>query len=151
MSRPSIRGVTISLLALFVLSACGTTGRSADYALAHTPSIDDLTDGSWIAHRIEDPNRDIVPGSTIRLSFVDHTVAANGGCNILRGPVAINDDKLVVGKMASTLKACQPALQAQDEWLASFLTSSPTIKRQSNDLWLTRDDTLIHFTATDDS
>ena len=151
MSRPSIRGVTSSLLALLVLSACGTTGRSADYALAHTPALDDLTDGSWTAHRIEDPNRDIVQGSTITLSFVDHALAANGGCNILRGPAAINDDKLVVGKMASTLKACPEPLQAQDEWLASFLTSSPTIERQSNDLWLTRDDTLIHFTATDDT
>lgn len=151
MSRPSIRGITMSLLALLVLSACGTTGRSADYALAHTPAIDDLTDGSWIAHRIEDPNRDIVPGSTIRLSFVDQTLAANGGCNILRGPAAINDDELIVGKMASTLKACEHALQAQDEWLASFLTSSPTIKHQSNDMWLTHGDTLIHFTATDDN
>jgi heat shock protein HslJ len=151
MSCTSLRGATVSLLAVLVLSACGTTGRSADYALAHTPALSDLTEGSWTADGIEDANRDIVPGSTITLTFDNHAVAANAGCNILRGPAAINDDKLVVGKLASTMKACEESLQAQDEWLSSFLTSQPTITRQSNDLWLTRDDTLIHFTATDDS
>src|SRR5262245_576548 len=149
MSSTSLRGATISLLAVLVLSACGTTGRSADYALAHTPALSDLTQGSWTADRIEYPNRDIVPGSTITLTFDNHGVAANAGCNLLRGPAAITDDELVVGKLASTMKACEEPLQAQDEWLSSFLTSHPTIKRQSNDLWLTRDDTLLHFTATD--
>lgn len=148
MSRSFLRGAAISLIAVLVLSACATSsGRSADYALAHTPALADLTDTTWTADGIDDPDRDIVPGSTIRLAFDDDTLTANAGCNTLRGGASIDEDQLVVSELASTLKSCEEPLMAQDEWLSSFLTSRPTIERQENDLWLSRDETVLHFVA----
>ena len=148
MSRPFLRGAAISLIAVLVLSACATSsGRSADYALAHTPAITDLTDTTCTADGIDDPDRDIVPGSTIRLTFDDDTLTANAGCNTLSGGASIDEDELVVSELASTLQSCEEPLMAQDEWLSSFLTSRPTIERQENDLWLSRDETVLHFVA----
>jgi len=149
MSRRVLRGAPMTVLAVLALAACDTQGRSADYALAHTPTLAGLAHGEWTATGIDDPNRDIVPGSTIVLTFGDDSVSAQGGCNSLHGSASIGDHQLVVGTLASTRKACDQPLEAQDDWLGSFLTSRPTIERQGNDLWLSRDDTTLRFVSSD--
>ena len=149
MSRRRLLGTSMTVVAVLALAACDTQGRSADYALAHTPTLSDLAHGNWTATSIADPNRDIVPGSTIVLTFEDDAVAAQAGCNSMRGSASIDEHKLVVGNMAATRKACDQPLEEQDDWLSSFLTSRPTIERQRNDLWLSHDDTTLHLVSSD--
>lgn len=140
------RGILGAVTALVVLSACGATaGRSATYALGHTPELSDLTDATWVARSIA--NRGIVAGSVIQLTFTGDTVTANAGCNTLTGAAAIDKHEMVVSALAATRKACDPALQAQDRWLAAFLAARPTIERQGNELWLSRRAEVLHLTS----
>ncbi len=85
---------------------------------------------------------DLVPGSEIRLTFEGDRIGAAGGCNQLSSTWALEGDdvapKLVVGDMASTMMACEPAtLIDQDTWVSSFLTSDPTVALDGDTLTLT--------------
>ncbi|MGZ0152645.1 META domain-containing protein [Kribbella sp. WER1] len=142
----SVRGILGLVTAMVVLSACGAAaGRSATYALGHTPELSDLTDATWVAHSIV--NRGIVAGSVIQLTFTGDTVTAEAGCNTLTGAASIDNHELIVSAPATTRKACDPALQAQDRWLAAFLAARPTIERQGNELWLSRRAEVLHLTS----
>ncbi len=69
-----------------------------------------------------------VPGSTIELAFgTDSTLSVNAGCNVMNAPYTLAADVLKVTALASTKKACDPALETQDAWVAGLLTSSPTV------------------------
>jgi heat shock protein HslJ len=48
--------------------------------------------------------------------------------------------------MASTRLACEQALMAQDQWLASFLTSSPALEVDGEVLTLDDDTTRMTLT-----
>jgi len=65
--------------------------------------------------------RALVPGSLVRISFVDGQIGASGGCNSMGGPYAIDGDRLVVRQLAMTEMACGPRLMNQDAWLADLL------------------------------
>lgn len=140
------RGILGVVVAMVVLSACGSAaGRSATYALGHTPELSDLTDATWVAHSIA--NRGIVAGSVIQLTFTADSVTAEAGCNTLHGEASIDKHEMVVGALATTRKACDSSLQAQDRWLAAFLAARPTIERQGNELWLSRRAEVLHLTS----
>jgi heat shock protein HslJ len=65
--------------------------------------------------------RVLVVGSRVRLSFANGRAVANGGCNTMSGPYTIVAGRLAVRDMATTEMACDPALMAQDTWLADLL------------------------------
>ena len=80
----------------------------------------------------------LVPDTQIRLSFDGDQLGATGGCNQLSGTWSLDDDVLMVGQMASTMMACEPAaLMDQDTWLSSFLTSEPVVSLEGETLTLT--------------
>ena len=139
------RRLTGAIALLVLLSGCSAVGRSATYPLAHTPRLTDLSDRSWVAKSISD--RGIVAGTVIRLTFTGNTVTASAGCNTLHGEASIDKHELVVGPLAATKVGCDPMLEAQDRWVGSFLAARPTIERQSNELWLSRRDTVLHLTS----
>jgi heat shock protein HslJ len=151
MPRRHVRAVVVSgVIACLELTGCdSTSGRSADAALARTPELVDLTDGVWVADGIDDPNREIVPGSSIRLTFTDDSLSVDAGCNIMGGPASIDGDELVVGDLAGTLIACEEPLAQQEQWLSTLLTSGPEIESHEADLWLSHDDSVIHFVNED--
>lgn len=146
MWRPRLRGPVIGLGVVLLLTACASAeGRSETYGVVRTPDMSDLDGTTWVAERIEDPDREIVPGSRIVLSFQDDAMSARAGCNTLRGQAAIEDGELVVPVLASTMMACEEALMQQDDWLNGFLSSRPAIEVTDDDLWLSQDDTVLHF------
>ena len=65
--------------------------------------------------------RALVVGSRVRLSFEGGRVVANGGCNTMSGPYTIVAGRLAARDLATTEMACDPALMAQDAWLAELL------------------------------
>jgi heat shock protein HslJ len=98
-----------------------------------------------VADGIVDPDRDLVSGSRITMSFTADSMSVNAGCNTLLGPASIDDYRLVVDLQASTQMACDQALEEQDRWLVSFLGARPRFERVDDDLYLSRDDTTIHL------
>jgi heat shock protein HslJ len=136
---------------LLLLASCvDGTGRDVEYGLAVVPELADLDGDTLVADRIVDPDRDLVPGSRITMSFTTDSVSVEAGCNTLRGAASIDDHELVVSDVASTMMACNEALEEQDQWLTSFLTSRPRFDRTDDDFHLSRDDTEIHLTLEDD-
>ncbi|GAA4410270.1 hypothetical protein GCM10023168_29770 [Fodinibacter luteus] len=132
--RPTTR--TIALLAVLgaglALGACSSA--TADLA------------GKTYAST-EARGHDIVEGSTITLQFEEGRISAQGGCNTLNGAATWDGDTLEVeGPMASTLMACDEALMAQDEWLSTFLTSSPALDVDGDTLTLGDDTTGLTLT-----
>jgi heat shock protein HslJ len=71
--------------------------------------------------------RPLVAGTRITLNFVEdgHRLGAQAGCNSMGGQASFAGGRLVVGDLATTEMGCDPPRHAQDEWLASFLTSRP--------------------------
>jgi heat shock protein HslJ len=65
--------------------------------------------------------RRLVAGSRVRLVFEGGTIGASAGCNSMGGPYALDGGILRAPQLAATEMACEPALMAQDQWLASLL------------------------------
>jgi heat shock protein HslJ len=152
MSRTQRRAQVLSALFLVcTLVACGYgDGRSADYGLRSTPQLSDLEGKTWVAHEIVDPDRQLVSGSSLTMTFGPHSLSANAGCNTLHGAASVQDDELVASQLASTMMACEEALMAQDTWLSDFLTSKPTIEHFDDNVWLSQGDTVIHLVAEEE-
>ena len=145
--RTRVTQVGAVVLAVLILAACTTSsGRSEDSGLAFTPDLADLHGHTWVADNIIDPHHELVPGSKITMTFTEDSLSAKAGCNTHFGGARIHDTELVAGPLASTQIGCPAALAAQDVWLAGFLTSRPTIERLDENLWLSRDDTVVHLT-----
>ena len=151
MSRTQRAQVLSALLLVCTLVACGYgDGRSADYGLKSTPQLSDLEGKTWVAHEIVDPDRQLVSGSSLTMTFSADSLSANAGCNTLHGAASVQDDELVASQLASTMMACEEDLMAQDTWLSDFLTSTPTIEHSDGDLWLSQGDTVIHLVAEEE-
>jgi heat shock protein HslJ len=88
----------------------------------------------------------LADGSTVRITFDDGLLVAEGGCNSMRGSYEASDGTLAVGELATTEMACEPDLMAQDEWLASFLSSRPGLELDGATLVLTGDDATLTLT-----
>ena len=70
----------------------------------------------------------LVDGTQVSLTFDGSNIGAVAGCNQLSSTWTVEGDVLVVAPMAQTEMACEPAtLMDQDTWLASVLTSRPTV------------------------
>jgi len=71
--------------------------------------------------------RELVAGTTVRLTFGDDHVSARAGCNTVFGGATWSDGTLRAGQLAMTMMACSPELEEQDGWLSDLLTSSPAL------------------------
>jgi heat shock protein HslJ len=85
----------------------------------------------------------LVAGSRIRLTFDEGRLSANAGCNTIGGNLTIDGNRLVFSGGSMTEMACQEPLMAQDDWLITFLASSPTFTLSGNDLTLTSGTTVV--------
>lgn len=125
-------------VAMIVLVACGGDAAPAKSLkgrtfLSHAVTVDGQT-------------KQLVTGTNIRLTFFDDgRITASAGCNILSGSVHISDDRLVVNDLGSTEMGCDAARHAQDEWLASVLSSWPTYELDGSHLVLRTDTATIEF------
>jgi heat shock protein HslJ len=71
----------------------------------------------------------MVPGHAFVLRFDAARLGVTGGCNNLSGPWQLDGQgRLTVGRMASTMKGCEPALMQADRALASLLAQPLDVK-----------------------
>lgn len=87
---------------------------------------------------------ELVEGSQITLRFEGDRLGADAGCNQLATTWSLETVTLVVGEVASTMMACEPAeLMDQDTWLSSFLISEPVVDLAGDGLTLTAGQSVI--------
>ena len=105
----------------------------------------DLAGRTFTATEVQ--GHELVEGSSVTLTFDENAISAQVGCNTLFGDASWDGDTLDVQEpMASTLMACEEALMAQDQWLASFLTSSPALEADGDAVTLGDDTTSMTLT-----
>lgn len=85
----------------------------------------------------------LAAGTRIRLIFDNGNLSANAGCNIIGGNLVIDGDKLRFSGASMTEMACDEPRMAQDQWLITFLSSSPTFVLNGNGLTLTSGTTVV--------
>lgn len=79
---------------------------------------------------------ELVPGTTITISFGPGALTVSAGCNSIRGAYEITDGVLTLGKAAGTLVGCPGDRQKQDEWLTELLTNGVRPYLNDDDLQL---------------
>lgn len=126
-------------------TASPTTPPTASPAPSDSAAPAGLDGRTFLSVSITDggDDRPLVGDSRIRLSLDAGNLGANAGCNSMSGAYSLDGDVLVVDMLASTEMACDPALMAQDQMLANFLTSRPRVALNGNDLVLTSGETVM--------
>lgn len=73
-----------------------------------------ITGNEWIVEAID--GRGVVDKSRATIQFLeDGRIAGTGSCNRYTGRWALNGETLEIGPLASTRKACEPALMDQED------------------------------------
>ncbi len=142
---------SLLLLALF-LTACGdddadTVDAGADGGdTAVEVTYADLDGRTFVSTGAT--GYEIVPDTTISLSFADERISANAGCNTQNGGVEVVDSQVrLTAEMASTMMGCEEPLMAQDQWVASFLEADPDVTLEGNALTLTAVPEVLELSA----
>ncbi len=83
----------------------------------------------------------VIVGSTLTADFAAKEVQGESGCNSFGGPYTLTGQKIVLGPLRSTLKACtDPALQTQEQHYVAALEMSTTFLVSGDRLELFRAD-----------
>jgi heat shock protein HslJ len=90
-------------------------------------------------------DRPLVPGTRLRLTFLDGDVRAHAGCNHLTARASVDGERLIVEDFATTRMACDAPREEQDAWLAGFLGAGPRWRLDGDDLVLSTGETEIRL------
>ena len=127
------------LIALLALAACSSAGGA-------TGSPATLDGHTYLSTELE--GADLVPGTQIRLAFIDGNLTANAGCNTIGGAYTIDGNRLLTTQLSMTEMGCDEQRARQDSWLAAFLGAGPTVTLADTTLTLT--DGTITLTLLDE-
>jgi len=82
-----------------------------------------------------------VPGSRLTATFEDGRISGESGCNSYTGPFEVDDTKIAIGPLASTLRACaDPAVGEQESQFLAALELARTFTVTGDNLTLLRED-----------
>jgi heat shock protein HslJ len=136
------------VLVVALVSACGdaSTSDSASPGDAggDTGGVD--LQGTYVADSVDSDARQLVPGTTVRLTFKGDAVVAEAGCNTMHGSFEVDSGRLSVRQVGMTMMACDQALMDQDDWIADFLESSPSLSVDGDTVTLASDDVTMRLT-----
>ncbi|WP_378731617.1 META domain-containing protein [Nocardia brasiliensis] len=118
MSAKFVRFGPIILLALLAVTACSSDDSNSS-STEQTPM-----GRTFVSTGVE--GAPIPGGGPLTLTFKDGRVSADAGCNSHSGSVELDDHKVHVSGLASTLMACPGDRQGADEWLSALLNSEPS-------------------------
>lgn len=129
------RALGLSLLATMLAACVGGVPRGSGDGPGAPGARTGLDGRTFLSTAID--GRVLVGGSQVRLTFQGGSVSASAGCNSMSGPYALDGASLVARSLATTEMGCDPALMAQDAWLADLLSGS-TIALDGDTLTLAR-------------
>jgi heat shock protein HslJ len=134
---------TALLLSLVVLAGATACGNDDEV------TADDLDGRSFVASSVE--GQDLVPEVDVRFAFADAFLNIDGGCNSINGGYEVNDGTLTwTDEPFGTLIGCEPALQAQDEWLTALVTDGAVATLDDSTLTLEGDGTTLELDEVED-
>ena len=105
--------------------ASSDAGTSSDADPSSPAGGTELADRTFLSTATT--GHELVPGSSVSLSFEGSQVRANAGCNSIFGEYAVTQGSLQVAQLGSTEMACAPELMDQDQWLIAFLEGGPSL------------------------
>lgn len=128
-----------TLLTAVLASGCAATTEHDTVSPAAPPAAPVVTGKAFRSTEVVDSGKpkQLAGKQPIRIAFRGDKIAVQAGCNGMGGQVTTTGGKLVAKDLAGTLIACDPPLMAQDTWVRSFLTASPTWKLDGKTLVLT--------------
>lgn len=101
---------------------------------------------------VEVSGRQLIEGSTIRLTVDQERLGLHGGCNAMSAPFAVVGGRLRwTGPAISTLMACSPALMEQDRWLGELFTDGVDASFEGSTLVLTSGQVTIRMSSSRDA
>jgi heat shock protein HslJ len=118
-------GVVLALPLL--LTACGDSDDDPGPTGRTVPLLDGT---SWVATKITEGGnpRALVPGSELRVEFVDGSISINAGCNGMGGTYTLSEEaELATGALAGTEMGCDQPLMDQDAWLSGTVFAEPLV------------------------
>lgn len=122
--------LVVGAAGVMLLNACGSESSAGG----------SLDGRSFLAVSVTEDGKpkQLAPNTRIGLRFADGNVHAETGCNQLGGEVSIDGGKLTVDQLGGTEMGCDPARQAQEDWVGKLLRDRPMWKLQADKLTLTR-------------
>jgi heat shock protein HslJ len=138
--RTSLILATVGLA--FVTLACGNDDADSPATQPPTSSPSDgfdLDGRTFLSTelRANGELRELVPGTRVRVGFVDGSISISGSCNTASGEYAVEDGVLIADSFAMTEMACEEPRMAQDTLLVEFIGDRPTITLVGETLTLT--------------
>lgn len=129
------------------LAACGNELRATAPSGAPPTAMTSSPVGtSYLSIKLTEDGKvkQLVPGTRIRLDFrVGGALGFHAGCNQLGGTISLGGGVVTMDSYGGTEMGCDPASQAQDEWLGELLRERPTWKLEGDTLTLTRGSTTL--------
>ncbi len=86
-----------------------------------------------------------VPGTNVRISFDGAAFGFSAGCNSYFGEYTVFEGAFLVDGLGSTEIGCDAELHEQDQWLADFFDSGPTIAHAAPRVVFTTDTVSLTF------
>ena len=143
------------LLLAFAVALAASAGRdpvSPPVPVSPPPPlrVDDLVGSEWLAETIA--GGAVVAGSRSTLHFVSIAqVDGDTGCNRFAGPVTLENGNLRIGPLATTRRACAPALMDQERRYLVSIAQGVALRRDG-DLLVLLDDRqhpLVRYSQVD--
>lgn len=127
-----------------VVLAIGVPGCGVDGGdnLGGNIRVQDLSDvrGEWVLEHAYSSPQPLVEGVEVRLFVRDDGIGLDAGCNQIGGEATLDDSRLVVDGLTTTVMACSDeAVMDQEKWLYEFLQSEPVMERGGPVLTLNTD------------
>lgn len=121
MNRTPVALLWTALVTLSLVACSSPSGGGPSTAPGDPSAVPASLDGhTYLSTELE--GAILVPGTQVRLSFMDGTIGASAGCNSMSGAYTVRGDRFTTAQMATTEMACDPPRMLQDEWLARFLS-----------------------------
>lgn len=138
----------IALAALMLSSGCDVL--TEEPLVTPVTSEDDALELAGQGYLLEDAEGyTLAEDTTFFLNFSSDYISAWAGCNSMEGGYTIEDDTLAVFEMSTTDMWCSDEMNAQESWLAGFLSSAPSVALSDGRLVLETDDATLTFLDED--
>lgn len=121
-----MRRVALVVMATAALAGCGSGGSSgaspSDGGSTAVTSIDQVEGKSFVSTSVK--GRDLVAGTSLKLSFEGGRMSANAGCNTMSGGATVSGGLLKwSGHPLQTMMACGDGKDEQEKWFSGLLTN----------------------------
>jgi putative lipoprotein len=110
-------------MALTMLAIAGASAGMAQQGTKPMGGVERLTAGVWLAEDIGGGGVIDTAQSTFAIT-ADGAVSGSGGCNRLTGRARIDGQAVGIGPLATTRKACVPALMDQERKFLAALEAT---------------------------